>query len=188
MACLAMGSAAFGQTGGFTVIDAPGAGSMGTFARSINQSGAVAGFYIDANQVNHAFVRSAAGDFTTFEAPAASDAKGSGTMAASMNAGGAVAGTYGAAGPEVDTREASFARTSSGTITDFAAPPASGRYPQESTQAMSINNAGAIASFDCRQGSGNARLPEEPRGRLHELRCARRRWRTERGYLGGRHQ
>ncbi len=74
MACLAMGSAAFGQTGGFTVIDAPGAGPMGTFARSINQSGTVAGLYIDANQVNHAFVRSAAGEFTTFEAPAASNA------------------------------------------------------------------------------------------------------------------
>jgi hypothetical protein len=46
-----------------TSFDAPGAGGAaysGTFGTGINDAGAVAGYYIDANSVYHGFLRRAA--------------------------------------------------------------------------------------------------------------------------------
>ena len=54
----------------FTVIDGPGAGTgadQGTAAVYINAAGAVAGAYLDANNVEHGFVRSANGAYSIFE-------------------------------------------------------------------------------------------------------------------------
>ena len=61
--------------------DAPGAGTMagqgtGCFAGTdcsvlINNFGAITGYYLDANNVYHGFVRSPDGKFTSFEAPGA---------------------------------------------------------------------------------------------------------------------
>jgi hypothetical protein len=53
---------------------APGAGTapgQGAIARSINGLGAIAGYYTDANDVNHGFVRDPHGIITTFDAPGA---------------------------------------------------------------------------------------------------------------------
>ena len=46
----------------FITFDAPGAGTgagQGTFPITINTAGAITGFYIDANNVSHGFVRPA---------------------------------------------------------------------------------------------------------------------------------
>jgi len=62
-------------------IDAPGAGTgqfqgTGCFAFTdcsvlLNNFGAVTGYYLDANNVYHGFVRSPTGKFTSFQAPGA---------------------------------------------------------------------------------------------------------------------
>ena len=47
------------KDGTVTLLDAPGAGTgfvEGTLAWSINPAGQVAGFYSDANRVNHGFL------------------------------------------------------------------------------------------------------------------------------------
>jgi hypothetical protein len=74
----------------YTKFDAPGAGTaanQGTVANSINTAGAVAGWYIDAANANHGFVRSN-GTITTFDAPGAGTGANQGTFAYSINTGG----------------------------------------------------------------------------------------------------
>lgn len=58
------GASAENQNGVFTTFDPPG--SMCTFWPSSNSDGVIAGYYGDAEQVSHGFVRSARGDYTTF--------------------------------------------------------------------------------------------------------------------------
>ena len=63
--------------------DAPGAGTgagQGTTAVSISTSGAIAGWYIDANDVAHGFLRARGGTITTFDAPGAGTGAGQGTF------------------------------------------------------------------------------------------------------------
>jgi hypothetical protein len=82
--------------------DAPGAGTaagsgFGTFATSINDGGTITGRYIDANNVNHGFLRSPSGDeFIAFDAPGAGKPPGSGqgTFPKSINKAGAITGHY----------------------------------------------------------------------------------------------
>lgn len=134
--------------GEFTKLDAPGASSAvgsfdGTFPTSINDAGAVTGNYIDSHDLTHGFVRSPAGEFTTFDAPGAGSvaAFGYGSFPQSINSAGAIAGHYS------DVRNAirGFVRSPSGKFTTFEAPGASsvaafgfGTFPE------SINDAGAI--------------------------------------------
>jgi hypothetical protein len=83
--------------------EAPGAGTgagqgTGCFGCtfSINQSGEIVGTYLDANNVFHGFVRSAKGQFTTFEVPGADTTPGSfnGSVAQSINDFGEIAGYW----------------------------------------------------------------------------------------------
>jgi hypothetical protein len=82
--------------------DAPGASTtagsgQGTFPDSINDGGAITGHYIDANNVNHGFLRSPSGDaFITFDIPGAGTTAGSGfgSFPSSINDGGAITGNY----------------------------------------------------------------------------------------------
>jgi|ERR1035441_4784457 hypothetical protein len=84
------------------VFDAPGAGAtagsgFGTFPNSINNAGAITGHYIDANNVNHGFLRSPGGEkFIKFDAPGAGKTTGSGqgTFPDSISKAGAVTGRY----------------------------------------------------------------------------------------------
>jgi uncharacterized membrane protein len=63
-------------------------GTEGTFASSINTDGAIAGYYLDASDVDHGFVRAASGAITGFA---------SGTYAQGINSEGDVTGyAYGA--------------------------------------------------------------------------------------------
>jgi len=87
--------------GKFTAFDAPGAGTnagsgSGTFPNSINDAGAIAGHYTDGHNVNHGFLRSPGGRFTTFEAPGASTTAGSGngTFPKSIKNGGKITGNF----------------------------------------------------------------------------------------------
>ena len=92
--------------GTFKTFDAPGAGTgsyQGTgcpgCASGVNQWGAIAGTYIDANSVQHGFLRSPNGNFATFDAPGAGTGSYEGTGCSSdcptsLNDSGAVMGTY----------------------------------------------------------------------------------------------
>jgi hypothetical protein len=134
--------------GEFTTFDAPGAGTVpafgyGTFPKSINDAGAITGYYGDADGMYHGFLRSLQGEFTTFDAPGASTAAGSGNgiLPKSINAGGAITGHY------ADARNVNhgFLRSPGREVTTFDAPGAGtsagsgwGTFPD------SINDAGAI--------------------------------------------
>ena len=86
--------------------DAPGAGTgagqgTGCFDYSdcsvlLNNFGAITGYYLDANNVYHGFLRSPEGKFTTFDAPGANTTPGSysGTFPVSINDQGAITGYY----------------------------------------------------------------------------------------------
>jgi hypothetical protein len=94
------------RDGNLKVFDVPGAG-IGSYqgtgcpgcALGFNQRGAIAGTFIDANSVQHGYVRSPDGKFTTFDAPGAGTDSGQGTgcpsdCPTSLNDFGAVMGTY----------------------------------------------------------------------------------------------
>ena len=92
--------------GKLKTFDAPGAGTgsyQGTGCPGcflgLNQLGAIAGIYSDANSVNHGFLRSREGKFTTFDAPGAGTVAGQGTgcpsdCPVSLNDFGAITGIY----------------------------------------------------------------------------------------------
>ena len=92
--------------GKLKVFDVPGAGTgsyQGTGCPGcllgLNQWGAIAGIYSDANSVNHGFVRSPDGKFTTFDAPGAGTGSYEGTgcfsdCPVSLNDWGAITGVY----------------------------------------------------------------------------------------------
>jgi len=67
---------------------------VGTTARSINAAGPVTGYYFDASDVDHGFVRSADGTIATFDAPRAGTGFGQGTLAVSISDAGAITGSY----------------------------------------------------------------------------------------------
>jgi hypothetical protein len=81
----------------FTTFEAPGANTSansyrGTVPASINDSGVVTGYYIDASGVRHGFLRSPNGTFTVFDAPGAGTRSGQGTLPTSINDLGAITG------------------------------------------------------------------------------------------------
>ena len=63
---------------------------MGT----INDAGAVVGWFYDSNVVAHAFVRSPGGKITHFDVPGAGNGFGQGTYANANNASGEITGYY----------------------------------------------------------------------------------------------
>jgi len=92
--------------GKLKTFDVPGAGTgsyQGTGCPGcflgLNQFGAIAGIYSDANSVNHGFLRSPDGNITTFDVPDAGTDIGQGTgcpsdCSVSINNWGAITGTY----------------------------------------------------------------------------------------------
>ncbi len=130
--------------------DAPGAGTgpgQGTFAFNINPAGAIEGTYLDANNVNHGFLRSPDGTLTTFDAPGAGTGSGQGTVPFSINRWGAITGYYTDAGG----LSHGFLRAPDGAFTTFDAPGSGNGHCSppiicaNGTQGASINWAGAIA-------------------------------------------
>jgi hypothetical protein len=141
--------------GTITTFDAPGAGTsennvyvQGTFALSINDDGVITGYYVDASDGYHGFVRYADGTITTLNAPGAGTGTSSltgyqlGTKALSINDDGVITGYY------LDANEVyhGFMVSASGTITTFNAPgapttEATGTFP------TSINDNGVIVGY-----------------------------------------
>jgi hypothetical protein len=111
-------------------IDAPGAGTglyqgTGCFAYTdcsvlINNSGAITGYYLDANNVYHGFVRSPDGKFKTFNAPGADTNAGdfNGTLPNAINDAGAITGVY----YDVNNEGHGFLRGPQGKFTTFDVP------------------------------------------------------------------
>jgi 6-phosphogluconolactonase (cycloisomerase 2 family) len=147
--CLLAALGVFAPTGAaqgsITTFDAPGAGTaagQGTFAAAISPTGAIAGPYTDASNVNHGFVRTPDGIITTFDAPGAGTGANQGTIAVSINLGGAIAGLY------IDTNSVQhgFLRSPDGTFITFDAPGA-GTGSGQGTLAGNINDGGFIAGY-----------------------------------------
>jgi hypothetical protein len=141
--------------GTITSFDAPGAGTnestvvaQGTFALRINADGVIVGYYVDASDGYHGFVRSADGTITTLNAPGAGTGTSSatgyslGTKALSINDDGVIAGYY------IDASEVyhGFMVSASGTITTFNAPGA-GTTAATGTFPVSINDNGVIVGY-----------------------------------------
>ena len=131
--------------GVITTFDVPGAGTgpgQGTFAGNINPSKAIAGRYVDSNNVTHGFLRVPDGTFTTFDAPNAGTGPGQGTFVftvSCLNPAGAIAGT------SVDASDVfhGILRAPDGTMTMFDVPGA-GTGPVQGTLTFGINQAGTI--------------------------------------------
>ena len=134
--------------GEITTFDAPGAGStpglgLGTFPESITWAGAITGYYTDANDAAHGFLRDSKGDFTEFDVTGAGTGSGQGTYADNINEKGEIAGDY----IESDNVYHGFLRTPDGNIVTFNAKGAGTGSGQGTFPASvdGINLLGAIA-------------------------------------------
>ncbi|HEY6488760.1 MAG: hypothetical protein WCC26_06040 [Terracidiphilus sp.] len=135
--------------GEFKTFDVPGAGTgsyQGTGCPGcdigLNQFGAVAGIYSDANSVNHGFLRSPNGKFTTFDAPGAGTGSFQGTgcfsdCPVSLNDWGAITGVY----TDANFVAHGYLRNPQGKIETVDPPSSAGTFP------FSINDWGVIAGY-----------------------------------------
>lgn len=117
----------------FTIFDAPGAqiAGFGTFPIAINADGVIVGYFSDASQVVHSFVRSTSGTMSTFDAPNAGTGKLQGTFPAAINSASTIAGYY----VGQDGSPHGFTRDSNGSFTFFDVPT-----PSRYTVPMSIDD------------------------------------------------
>jgi hypothetical protein len=136
--------------------DAPGASSVagsfdGTFPKSINDTGAITGHYVDANTSYHGFLRNPGGEFITLDAPGGGTSVGfrfgtfpnSVSIPSSININnrGTITGNY------IDANNVShgFLRSPGGEFITLDAPGASSTAGSfDGTFPSSINNGGAI--------------------------------------------
>lgn len=131
----------YAPDGAFTYpIDAPGAGTQpgeGTVAYQINSSGTIVGFYVDAANAYHGFVRSWSGTLDEFTVPGSGTGSAEGTTAYGINASGTVASYY----TDDNNVAHGYLRTSNGDITTFDPPGSTGTY------VSAINREGAIPGY-----------------------------------------
>jgi hypothetical protein len=126
-------------TGAFTEINPPG--STGTQVNSINDSGEVAGSYVDSAlpAKTHGFVWSPVSGYTSFDVPGGTFAEDHfGVDIVSINSSGQVAGFYFVSSSVAD----GFLRNPDNTFTTFPAPVAGDR-----VQATSMNDSAQITGF-----------------------------------------
>ena len=142
--------------GKITTIDAPGAQGQGgaipfpavgttpgTYAVAGDACGMVAGYYTDARNVAHGYLRAVDGTLTTFDVPGAGTGYLQGTFAGNMSMSGEVI-----AGDYVDATGMyhGFVRAGNGTVTEFDVPAAA-KGPGLGTTtfwAQCVNPAGAV--------------------------------------------
>jgi hypothetical protein len=139
--------------GNITEFDAPDAGKIpdcqcqGTIPLTINDWGAITGFYLDPNNVYHGFVRDPRGKITEFDAPDAGTGTWQGTFMDGayyccghhINSEGAITGGY------IDSGNVyhGFLRHPDGTFSEFE-PPGAGTSPGPATYAHTILSDGWI--------------------------------------------
>ena len=128
-----------------TTIDPPGAGTapgQGTFPQQNLNSGVIVGYYVDAKNVSHGFIRSRHGKYTTIDIPGAA-----GTQAFGINDEGKVVGWS----FEANGVYHGFLRDEDGRFTTFDVPGAGPYQPQGSSPLVvlpipqAINRSGAVA-------------------------------------------
>ncbi len=112
-----------------------GAIACGSAAIGINDAGQIVGAYIDLDGVGHGYLRSANGDFTTFNDSSAGTAALTGTGAFSINAAGTIAGTY------VDTNSVlhGFVGTAPAEATRTVLTPVPAPNPSIYTEAVTLS-------------------------------------------------
>lgn len=128
-----------------TTFSAPHAGAgfqQGTFALNNNVAGAITGYYQDAKNVYHGFVRTSGGTLIAFDPPGAGKHAYQGTFAPGINDSGAIVGLY----QDAKNVYHGFLRTPAGTFTKIDAPDA-GTGAFQGTFAENINDAGTISGF-----------------------------------------
>jgi hypothetical protein len=119
--------------GTITQVVPPGAENMQT--GTINSSGVLTGWFVDASGTYHGFIRAVDGTFTIFDVP-----DSDGTVAQSINDDGTVAGFY----IRDDGIYPGFIRDASGALTTYDPGVI---YPQSSVYSAIINRKGEIAGF-----------------------------------------
>jgi hypothetical protein len=134
--------------------DAPGAGTgsgqgTGCFAYTdcsvlINNFGAITGYYLDANNVFHGFLRSPEGKFTNFEAPGSDTTPNdfNGTLPNAINDAGAITGAY----YDLNNMGHGFLRSPEGAFVTFDVPGGS-----QFTNPIAINLEGAVVGYYANQ-------------------------------------
>jgi hypothetical protein len=111
------------RDGTITTFDVSGAGTgpnQGTIAADINPDGAIAGYFMDASNVAHGFVRAPRGTITTFDAPGAGTGSGQGTYVNTidcLNPAGEITGDY----LDASGVHHGYVRATNGVITTFDA-------------------------------------------------------------------
>jgi hypothetical protein len=129
-------------------------GSTYTFSAGINDSGAVAGYYMDSAGVGHGFLRTSDGAITSF------DPKGAiYTEATGINDKGEVSGWY----RDKSGTFYSFVRTADGMITKFN--PTQGYEPE----AIGLNAKGKVTGWYSMGGNGSAGFVGAPNGKIKQL-------------------
>jgi hypothetical protein len=123
--------------GTVTTFDPPNS-NPGSGGQSINDSGTVAGGFVDANG-SHGYLRARDGTFTTFD-PTGSGAQIEIVIPNRINASGAVAGTY----IDLSGVDHGFSRNPSGSVTILDAPGA-GTAADQGTELRGVNASGTIA-------------------------------------------
>lgn len=154
----ALGITVAASAGGpnFVTFDVPGAGTgqfQGTGCEQydcyvlLNDLGEITGYYVDANNVYHGFIRSPEGEFTTFDAPGADTTQQSfhGTFPSGINDAGAITGSY------TDSSGGShgFLRSPEGAFLTF---DVKGSMPG-TTSPIALNLEGAIVGYYLDQNS-----------------------------------
>jgi len=130
-----------------TEFDSPGAGTAageGTQALDVDQDGNVVGFFKDAQNVFHGFMRTAAGSFITIDEPDAGTVGDiPGTRTHAINNNGMITGDF----SDANGFYHGFIRASDGTFTAFDAPDAgpSGYSGTQGTFTSDLNDNGQIA-------------------------------------------
>jgi uncharacterized membrane protein len=133
------------ERAGLITFDAPGADLTandynGTLPTGINALGVVAGYYVDAANVYHGFLRTPWGRVTSFDAPGADTTPGSynGTAPNAINDLGAVTGEYW----DATGAAHGFLRSPTGRYTSFDVPGSGGF-----TNPIAINLAGEVVGY-----------------------------------------
>src|SRR5271165_6917646 len=138
MGTLALSRSAIAST--LIKFSAPGAGTgpgQGTYGEAINSAGVAVGFYLDANDVYHGFVRAANGTITSIDAPGAGTGAFQGTWAYGINKTDVITGYYSGA----DSVIHGYVLSPNGHFKEFDAPGA------QNTLALNINNSDTIAGW-----------------------------------------
>ena len=140
--------------------DAPG-----TYALGIDATGAVTGYYIDASNVAHGYLRAPDGRFTSFDVPHAGAGSGQGTFASNMNLEGTIAGNY----TDKNNVSHGFVRAPDGAITEFDPPGAQGTWLG---WFQCISTTGAVTGYYADSGGVLHGFVRDPNGKITTFEVA----------------